>query len=82
MPEDKYYDELVEVTIPRKYAIKVKAILSQNPDADIEEVKQGRWIKKGNEKTCSVCKFIYYSNNDEWNGCPNCLARMNGGKNK
>lgn len=48
------------------------------PTADVAEVKHGYWIKKGNEKKCSVCKFIYYSNNDEWNGCPNCLAKMDG----
>ncbi|MBQ9733938.1 MAG: hypothetical protein IJV74_06865 [Clostridia bacterium] len=44
------------------------------------EPKRGRWIKRGNEKKCSVCGFIYYSNNDEWNGCPNCLADMREGK--
>ena len=44
--------------------------------ADFAEVKHGHWIKSGNEKKCSVCGFVYYSNNDEWNGCPNCLARM------
>lgn len=44
--------------------------------ADFAEVRHGHWIKSGNEKKCSVCGFVYYSNNDEWNGCPNCLARM------
>ena len=44
-----------------------------------EPVQYGRWIKSGNEKKCSVCGFVYYSNADEWNGCPNCLARKNGG---
>ena len=39
---------------------------------------KGEWKKKGNEKTCSRCKFIYYSNNDEWTYCPNCGARMKG----
>lgn len=46
------------------------------PTADVVEVKHGHWIKRGNEKKCSVCGFIYYSNNDDWNGCPNCLAKM------
>lgn len=41
--------------------------------------KEGKWQKRGNEKTCSLCKFIYYSNNDEWNFCPNCGAVMKGG---
>jgi uncharacterized protein YcfL len=35
---DKYYDELVEVSMPRRLTIKLKAILSKNPKADIEEV--------------------------------------------
>ena len=52
--------------------------LSRN--VDFVEVKHGHWIKRGNEKKCSVCDFIYYSNNDDWNGCPNCLAKMDGGK--
>ena len=45
------------------------------------EDRRGHWIKRGNEKKCSVCGFIYYSNQDEWNGCPNCLADMRGEKN-
>ncbi len=44
MAEDKYYDEIVEVKMPRKYALKLKAILSRNPDADVEEVKHGKWL--------------------------------------
>lgn len=43
-----------------------------------KEQRHGRWIKRGNEKKCSHCGFIYYSNNDDWNGCPNCLADMRG----
>lgn len=46
------------------------------PTADVAEVKHGRWKKRGNKKTCSCCKFIYYSNKDTWNYCPNCGARM------
>lgn len=43
-----------------------------------KEERRGRWIRRGNEKKCSCCGFIYYSNQDEWNGCPNCLADMRG----
>lgn len=46
--------------------------------AEYAEVKHGYWIKEGNKKTCSVCGFFYHSNNDDWNGCPNCLAKMDG----
>lgn len=46
------------------------------PATDVVEVRHGEWKKRGNEKKCSVCDFIYYSNNDEWTYCPNCGARM------
>lgn len=49
-------------------------------NAGYRKQSEGEWVKRGNEKTCSLCKFIYYSNNDEWNFCPNCGARMKGDK--
>lgn len=57
-----------------------RKLMEDAPTADVKEVKHGEWKKRGNEKKCSVCEFIYYSNNDEWNYCPNCGARMDGGK--
>ena len=57
--------------------ILVLGVLNNLPTADVAEVKHGRWIRSGNEKRCSVCEFVYYSNNDDWNGCPNCLSKMN-----
>ena len=84
MAEDKYYDEFVEVAMPRKYAIKLKAILSRNPDADIEEVKHGKWLNNNTE--CSVCHEINPTTSlDEWSlkymgrqtrRCGNCGAKM------
>ena len=53
-----------------------RKLMVEAPTADVVEVEHGEWIKKGNEKRCSVCGFIYYSNNDEWNFCPNCGAKM------
>ena len=38
--------------------------------------ESGQWKKHGNEKECSLCEFIYYSNNDDFNYCPNCGAKM------
>ena len=49
-------------------------------NAGYRKHSKGKWKKRGNEKTCSLCKFIYYSNNDEWNFCPNCGAKMKGGE--
>lgn len=37
---------------------------------------EGEWKKRGNEKSCSLCNFKYYSNNDEWSFCPKCGAVM------
>lgn len=56
----------------------IKRDIETIPTADVVEVKHGKWKKGGNEKTCSVCKFIYYSNNDDFNYCPNCGAKMDG----
>ena len=50
-------------------------------EVELAEVKHGKWQKRGNEKKCSACDFIYYSNNDEWNFCPNCGAKMDGASN-
>ena len=53
-------------------------VIQQAPTIDAVPVVYGRWKKSGNEKICSACKFIYYSNNDDFNYCPNCGARMGG----
>ena len=56
----------------------MSSVIKDAPAADVVEVRHGEWKKRGNEKKCSVCDFIYYSNNDEWTYCPNCGARMDG----
>ena len=58
------------------------AIIEDAPTVDAVEVVHGKWHKRGNEKACSVCDFVYYSNNDEWNYCPNCGAKMDGKESK
>ena len=56
----------------------LREMVERVPAVDAVPVVHGRWIKRSNEKRCSVkeCGFIYYSNNDEWNYCPNCGANM------
>lgn len=88
MAEDKYYDELVEVKMPRKYAIKLKAILSRNPDADVVEVKHGEWIEKEGAYgdiyyDCSNCKNDWTTidgtpQDNFMRYCPYCGAKMDG----
>lgn len=40
--------------------------------------KTAKWKIRMNEKTCTMCGFIYYSNGDLWNYCPNCGTPMEG----
>jgi len=37
-----------------------------------------KWKIRMNEKTCPECGFIYYSNGELWNYCPNCGTPMEG----
>lgn len=52
MAKYDYYNQPVEVTIPRRLAIKLKHILAQNPDADVEDVVR-----------CEKCKYLQHTNN-------------------
>lgn len=54
---DKYYDELVEVSMPRRLAIKLKNILAKNPDADVAEVKHGYFVR--NERNIPKMKEFH-----------------------
>lgn len=45
---------------------------------DKDLVPQGHWVSQANKKKCSVCEFVYYSNNEFFNFCPSCGARMKG----
>ena len=57
----------------------VRNFLAKLPKVSAVEVVHGRWIRRHNETKCSRCKFIYYSNHDDFNYCPNCGAKMDGG---
>lgn len=50
---------------------------------DMQEIKHGKWIKsmnqrKLNQRKCSLCDYYYFSNNVNYNFCPNCGAKMEG----
>ena len=63
------------------------------PTADVEEVRHGEWEfnmldnYKKYSVTCPFCSAEYtdnydgYINVDDFNYCPNCGARMDGGEN-
>ena len=64
--------------------------LEKLPAADVVEVKHGEWVEGAEhftngfyEAECSVCgNYIRWNegNSGEWNYCPNCGAKMDGGK--
>ena len=56
----------------------VDTTLKNTPAVVAQPVKRGRWIRRHNEMKCSKCQFIYYSNHDDFNYCPNCGADMRG----
>lgn len=60
----------------KSVCVAIKCFVERMPTVDAVEVVHGRWIRKGNEMKCSKCKFIYYSNHDDFNYCPNCGADM------
>jgi hypothetical protein len=55
-------------------------LLEEAPTADVVEVKYGRWKGAGlGDYLCSECWEVY-SGGNEFNYCPNCGAKMDGGK--
>ena len=62
--------------------------LNSIPTADVAEVKHGRWIEypRAHYFKCSECKYtvpyrkaVLVNGSREYNYCPNCGAKMNGG---
>lgn len=53
------------------------------PTADVVEVKHGEWFlgkyKCMDRSVCSVCNAVY-EGGDNWNYCPCCGAKMDGGR--
>ena len=42
--------------------------------------KNGHWVKGNDRCRCSACQRDFASDHQNiWNGCPHCLARMDGG---
>ena len=60
----------------------VEMVIADTPTADVAPVIHGEWIHKNGEMYCSVCggealmDEVYY----ESPCCPDCGARMDGGK--
>lgn len=66
-------------------------ILANEPTADVEKVKHGKWLKPSNSPIdnrqwiCSECKGLietaYHCEHCYYNYCPNCGTRMEGDSN-
>ena len=61
-----------------------RAILDA-PAADVAPVRHARWIEQekytfGVMYDCSICDNLILDNGHSWNYCPNCGAKMDGGK--
>ena len=72
---DAFTIGIVETTI---------TLLREYPTADVAEVKHGEWIGKplaGYAKIrCSVCNTAFVQETGTWAYCPECGAKMDGGK--
>ena len=67
---------------------RVKTLLLRQPAADVAPVVHGRWIDGAEDFTCgnhnaecSICRcYVSWDGCDEdFNYCPNCGAKMDGG---
>lgn len=57
-------------------------LIDDIPTADVEEVRHGKWVNdQGNEYRCSGCGYSYINatSDGNYNYCPNCGAKMDGG---
>ena len=71
----------------KEYCDKTRCNIWRAPTADVAEVRHGQWLptKDKNKKRCSRCDVIHLIAqypNGEANYCPNCGAKMRGGKNE
>lgn len=92
---DKFAEKICNFqAIDEDSANAVIYLLRSQPTADVEEVKHGIWLEKAEkipnpwdeggysieiDYVCSECGFINALG--KTNGCPYCLAKMDGGNN-
>lgn len=57
-------------------------IIKNAPTVNVEEVRHHKWVNvQGNEYRCSGCGYSYINatSDGNYNYCPNCGAKMDGG---
>ena len=74
-------------TIGGWHAVVMSSVIKDAPAADVVEVRHGKWtlIGYGNGRPlhwkCSACGYeTFDAVNGDTNFCPNCGAKMDGGK--
>lgn len=83
---DALRDVTNEQNCPAFIAATVEQILTEAPAANVREDVQGKWLEPDAPivcaAKCSVCgntEYLDYGGQEEgWNFCPNCGARMGG----
>ena len=86
---DLHQQHTIKLFKPTKEDVQFVGMLetiNKQPTADVEEVKHGEW-KSGNDLyyrvNCSLCGYEHYLGafyQYSGNYCPNCGAKMDGGK--
>ena len=68
--------------------LRIRTLLSRIPTADVEPVRHGRWIEypAAHYYKCSECRYTVpyrkaalMSGKRQYNYCPSCGAKMDGG---
>ncbi len=81
------YGELCENKGAREAVESCICEVEEQPIADVQPIRRGRWIDACCEIECSCCNTRYHDDiinmcydwsNDKINYCPNCGARMDG----
>ena len=67
-----------------EYAYAAEQLLDEIPAADVAPVVHGRWIEDHDYLKCPECGVMVkrdftFLNIGNWNYCPNCGAKMDGG---
>ena len=75
-PETGLYEYHEKAKTQAEYNEQRKAVIQKL--GEYEDKQQGKWLKDNNKRVCSECAYIYYSNEDNFNYCPNCGAKMKG----
>lgn len=84
-PENDGSDGGTIILMPGTYnSAEIEAMLENLPAADVEPVRHGEWIEDHDYLKCPECSVMVkrdftFFDIGNWNYCPNCGAKMDGG---